>query len=110
MGKTETGKMFDRLGIPVHDADAEGHELYDVGGEAVAPIAAAFPGVVRQGRVDRAALAVVVMNDEAAFRRLEAIVHPLAAKRRAKFIQSEAKRGAEIVVVDIPLLFESHLQ
>jgi dephospho-CoA kinase len=107
MGKTETAKLFGRLGIPVHDADAVVHALYDHGGTAVEPIGEAFPGAVANGRVDRAALAARLAKDEAAFQRLEAIVHPLVREAEQAFIDAAAKRGDKIVVLDIPLLFET---
>ncbi len=107
MGKTETAKMFARLGIPVYDADAAVHALYEPGGAAVEAIAAAFPGAVRGGRVDRAALSQAVTADRAALRRLEAIVHPLVAREQQAFLEKSAAAGAEMVVLDIPLLFES---
>lgn len=105
MGKTETAKMFARLGIPVYDSDAAVHRLYEPGGAAVAPIADAFPGTVKDGRVDRAALSRAVGGNEAAFKRLEAIVHPLVAAEQRKFL--DQVRDAEMVVQDIPLLFET---
>jgi dephospho-CoA kinase len=105
MGKTETAKMFAKLGIPVYDSDAAVHRLYESGGAAVAPIAEAFPGTVTDGRVDRAALSKAVGGNEAAFKQLEAIVHPLVAAEQRKFM--DAVRGAEMVVQDIPLLFET---
>jgi dephospho-CoA kinase len=107
MGKTETAKMFARLGIPVYDADASVHALYGVGGAAVIPIAHAFPGAVKDKQVDRAVLAKLVSGDAAAFKRLEAIVHPLVAERQQEFIEEAANKGAELVVLDIPLLFET---
>jgi dephospho-CoA kinase len=109
MGKTETAKMFARIGIPVHDSDAVVHRLYGKGGGAVAAIAEAFPGVVVEGTVDRARLAQLVGRDEGAFRRLEAIVHPLVRKERDAFLAAAAARGEELVVLDIPLLFEAGL-
>ncbi|HEX4861701.1 MAG TPA: dephospho-CoA kinase [Rhizomicrobium sp.] len=105
MGKTETAKMFARLGIPVYDSDAAVHRLYEPGGAAVATIADAFPGTVKDGRVDRAALSKAVGGNEAAFKRLEGIVHPLVAAEQRKFM--ERVQGAEMVVQDIPLLFET---
>jgi dephospho-CoA kinase len=105
MGKTETAKMFARLGIPVYDSDAAVHRLYEPCGGAVAPIADAFPGTVKDGRVDRAALSRAVGGNEAAFKRLEAIVHPLVAAEQRKFM--DQVRDAEMVVQDIPLLFET---
>lgn len=107
MGKSETAKLFARLGIPVHDADAVVHELYDVGGAAVVPIEAAFPGAVKAGRVDRRALSARLGGDEAAFQRLEAIVHPLVREAERAFLEAAAKRGDDVAVLDIPLLFET---
>ena len=107
MGKSATAKMFARLGVPVYDADAAVHALYQPGGAAVAAVAAAFPDCVRDGRVDRTALGARVMADEAAFARLEAIVHPLAARARQAFVDAVRAQGAPLAVFDVPLLFES---
>jgi dephospho-CoA kinase len=107
MGKTETAKMFVRLGIPVYDADAAVHRLYEPGGAAVAEIAAAFPGTVADGRVDRAALAERVRSEPDGLQRLERIVHPLVAHEQRWFLDRAAAAGAEMVVLDIPLLFET---
>lgn len=107
MGKSETAKLFARLGIPVHDADAAVHALYEQGGAAVAPIERAFPGAVKDGRVDRAALAAQLGADQDAFRRLEAIVHPLVRESERAFLEAAAARGDELVVLDIPLLLET---
>jgi dephospho-CoA kinase len=107
MGKTETGRMFERLGVPVFDADRAVHELYGPGGAAVAPVEAAFPGVTVDGAVDRAALAARVLGDDGAVRRLEAIVHPLVQEMRARFLDTARAEGRDVVVVDIPLLFET---
>ena len=107
MGKSETAKLFAQLGLPVYDADAAVHTLYEPGGAAVAGIAEAFPGSVKNGRVDRAELARQVGADALAFARLEAIVHPLAAQAQCAFIEAAKAEGAERVVLDIPLLFET---
>ena len=107
MGKTETAKLFARLGIPVHDADAVVHALYDKGGAAVGSIGEAFPESVKDGRVDRTALAARLAGDEAAFQRLEAIVHPLVRKAERSFLDAAVQRGDGLVVLDIPLLFET---
>jgi dephospho-CoA kinase len=107
MGKTETGKLFARLGISVHSADDVVHKLYDTGGAAVAAIAREFPGTVRDGRVIREALAARVAADAEAFRRLEAIVHPLVREAELAFLDAATKRGDDLVVLDIPLLFET---
>jgi dephospho-CoA kinase len=109
MGKTETAKMFARLNIPVHDADATVHGLYDKGGGAVAEIDAAFPGAVVRGSVDRSRLTELVAHDEKAFQRLEAIVHPLVLKERDMFLADADAKGVELVVLDIPLLYETGL-
>ena len=107
MGKSTTAGLFAAEGAPVYDADAEVHALYAPGGAAVAPIEAAFPGVVRDGAVDRAALGQRVLGDEAAMKRLEAIVHPLVGLSRVQFFEAAKAQGADVVVLDIPLLFET---
>ncbi|MFO1186893.1 MAG: dephospho-CoA kinase [Alphaproteobacteria bacterium] len=107
MGKSETARMFERLGVPVYDADAAVAALYAKGGEAVAPVAAAFPGAVKDGAVDRAELSRALASDPGAWHRLEAIVHPLAVKRQDAFLAAEAARGTSLVVLDIPLLYET---
>jgi len=107
MGKTETARMFARLGIPVYDADAAVHRLYEPGGAAVAAIAASFPGCVADGRVDRDHLAAAVRKLPDGLQRLEAIVHPLVAEEQRKFLAAAEASGANIVVLDIPLLFET---
>jgi dephospho-CoA kinase len=107
MGKSETAKLFAKLGIPVYDSDAAVHRLYEPGGAAVEKIAEAFPGSVHNGCVDRAALTKLLAGDEAAFKRLEAIVHPLVAAEQRKFMELAARDGADMVVQDIPLLFET---
>jgi dephospho-CoA kinase len=107
MGKSTTAAMFAEAGVPVYDADAAVHALYAAGGPAAAPLEAAFPGVTRDGAVDRAALSTRVMDDPEALRRLEAIVHPLLFQGRAAFIQDAMAAGAELVVIDVPLLFET---
>ncbi|QRZ13076.1 dephospho-CoA kinase [Paracoccus methylovorus] len=104
MGKSTAAQMFRDLGHPVWDADAAVHRLYAAGGAAVGPVAAAFPGVLKDGGIDRAALRAHLAADPAGFQRLEAIVHPLVARDRAAFIAGHA--DAPIVVLDIPLLFE----
>jgi dephospho-CoA kinase len=107
MGKSETAKLFARLGIPVHDADAAVHALYEAGGAAVGPIDRAFPGAVKDGRVDRTLLATQLGGDPDAFRRLEAIVHPLVRESERAFLEAAAARGDELAVLDIPLLLET---
>jgi len=107
MGKTETAKMFARLGIPVYDADAAVHRLYEKGGAAVPEIAKVFPDSVKDGRVDRAELTKLVTADKDAFKKLEQLVHPLVGQEQRAFLDEARAKGAEIVVLDIPLLFEA---
>jgi dephospho-CoA kinase len=107
MGKSTTARMFADEGAVVWDADAAVHRLYAPGGAAVAPLAQAFSGVVVDGAVDRSRLAEALGRDEAAFQRLEAIVHPLVAADRAETLKTAAAQGARLAVVDIPLLFET---
>ncbi len=107
MGKSEVGRMFRSLGIPVYDADAAVHELYAKGGAAVEPVGAAFPDAVVDGAVDRDRLSRLVVGSEPAIKRLEAIVHPLVGVHRQRFLEQAAADGADIVVMDIPLLFET---
>jgi dephospho-CoA kinase len=105
MGKSRTAQFFAELGVPVHDSDAVVHALYE--GEAVPAIESAFPGATEGGKVDRAKLAKMVLGNDAALARLEAIVHPLVAAARDKFVADAQTRGAPVVVLDIPLLFET---
>jgi len=107
MGKTETAKLFAELGLPVHDADAVVHTLYDRGGAAVAPLAKAFPSSVHDGRIDRMKLAALIGGNYDAFEKLEAIVHPLVRAAENEFLAAAAKRGDDVVILDIPLLFET---
>jgi dephospho-CoA kinase len=102
MGKSTTAQMFRDLGVPVWDADAAVHRLYE--GAAVAPVGALCPDAVKDGRIDRAALKDWIARDPAALAKLEAVVHPLVAADRAAFI---AQADAPLVVLDIPLLFET---
>jgi dephospho-CoA kinase len=105
MGKSTTAGFFAEAGVPVHDADAAVHVLY--GGEAVPLIEAAFPGTTGAGQVDRQKLAARVVDDPAALSRLEAIVHPRVRKAETRFLADAQARGAKIVVLDIPLLYET---
>jgi dephospho-CoA kinase len=107
MGKSTTAKMFAEEGAWVHDADATVHELYDRGGKAVRPIGEAFADVVKDGAVDRKALAGLIATDPKALERLESIVHPLVAGSRDAFLQKARVSGAEVAVLDVPLLFET---
>jgi dephospho-CoA kinase len=105
MGKSTTARLFSEEGAPVHDADAAVHRLYE--GEAAAPIEMAFPGTTKGGKVDRVVLGRRVLGDAPALKRLEAIVHPLVRQAEEMFLQSAEAAGAKIVVLDIPLLFET---
>jgi dephospho-CoA kinase len=107
MGKSTTAAMFREAGVPVYDADAAVHDLYDTGGAAVGPVGEAFPGVVRDGRVDREALRTAVLGNPEALKRLNAIVHPLVGRDRVGFFAKAEADGADMVVLDIPLLFET---
>ncbi|MFD1880539.1 dephospho-CoA kinase [Paracoccus pacificus] len=107
MGKTTTAQMFADRGHPVWDADAAVHRLYAKGGAAVMPVAQAFPSALIDGAIDRAALRREIAADPTALKRLEAIVHPLVAADRQNFIADARAAGARIVVLDIPLLFET---
>ncbi|MBC2836036.1 dephospho-CoA kinase [Paragemmobacter straminiformis] len=104
MGKSTTAQFFRDAGIPVWDADAAVHRLYATGGAAVAPLAALHPAAVTAQGIDRAALKSLIAADPSALGRIEAIVHPLVAADRAAFLASTT---ADIVVLDIPLLFEN---
>ena len=107
MGKSTAAQMFADEGVPVYDADAEVHRLYAKGGAAVPLVEAAFNRVVQDGAVDRAALSAQVMGDPNALKRLEEIVHPLVGESRAGFFDQARRAGAKLVVLDIPLLFET---
>jgi len=107
MGKSETARMFARLGIPVNDSDASVHALYEPGGAAVLEIQKDFPGTVENGRVDRAKLSKLLADDPSGFKKLEAIVHPLVGKTQAAFLEKAEHDGADMVVLDVPLLFET---
>jgi dephospho-CoA kinase len=105
MGKSTTARFFAEEGVPVHDADAVVHRLYD--GEAAAAIEAAFPGTAASGKVDRDRLAARVLGDSAALKRLEAIVHPLVQEAERRLLAEAETRGEKVAVLDIPLLFET---
>lgn len=107
MGKSTAAAMFRRLGVPVYDADRAVHRLASSGGLAVPMIEAAFPGVVRDRAVDRGALGTRVFGDAAALAALERILHPLVAQERQRFIGRARRQRRPLVVLDIPLLFET---
>src|SRR5580692_11663523 len=105
MGKSTTAQLFAEAGVPVYDADAAVHRLYE--GEAVSAIEAAFPGTTANGRVDRNRLSAQVVHDPSAMRQLEQIVHPMLGASRQKFLDDAERSGAPVAVVDVPLLFET---
>lgn len=106
MGKSTTAQMFRDEGIPVHDADQVVHELYS--GRAAPLVETAFPGTVTDGKVNRQKLAKCVLNNPEAMAKLETIVHPLVREAETAFLEKATKSGATLVVLDIPLLFETH--
>src|SRR5947209_1934925 len=106
MGKSTAAGMLRQMGVPVYDADAAVHALQAPGGAALPAIEAAFPGVVKGGVLDRQALGARVFGNKEALRRLEAIVHPLVGQQQRRFLRAAARRREELVVLDIPLLFE----
>lgn len=105
MGKSTTAKLFTEAGVPVYDADATVHKVYE--GEAVPVIEAAFPGTTVNGKVDRAKLSAKVVGDPAAIRHLETIVHPMLRSYHQKFLDDAEQSGVPVAVVDVPLLFET---
>ncbi|MGJ4957962.1 dephospho-CoA kinase [Bradyrhizobium sp. HKCCYLRH2015] len=105
MGKSTTAKLFAEAGVPVYDADATVHKVYE--GEAAPAIEAEFPGTTVDGKVDRARLSAKVVGDPAAIRRLEAIVHPMLRSYHQKFLDDAEQSGVPVAVVDVPLLFET---
>ena len=105
MGKSTTAKLFAEAGVPVYDADAAVHQLYE--GEAAPAIEAAFPGTTVDGKVDRPKLSARVVHDPAAMKQLEQIVHPMLGASRQKFFADAERAGAPVAVVDVPLLYET---
>jgi dephospho-CoA kinase len=105
MGKSTTAKLFAEAGVPVYDADATVHMLYE--GEAVPAIEAAFPGTTAGGKVDRNKLSAQVVHDPVAIKRLEQIVHPMLGASRQRFLHDAEQSGAPVAVVDVPLLYET---
>jgi dephospho-CoA kinase len=105
MGKSTTAKLFAEAGVPVYDADATVHMVYE--GEAAPAIEAAFPGTTVGGKVDRAKLSAQVVHDAAAMKRLEGIVHPMLRAYHQKFLDEAEQSGAPVAVVDVPLLYET---
>ncbi|MFT4161503.1 dephospho-CoA kinase [Shinella sp.] len=104
-GKSTTAAMFRDFGVPVHDADATVHDLYRA--EAVAPVAALFPDALQDGVIDRKALSAVLARSPERFGELEAVIHPLVRSRETAFLDAERRNGAPLVLLDIPLLYET---
>ncbi|MDJ0919814.1 MAG: dephospho-CoA kinase [Henriciella sp.] len=107
MGKSATASMFKEAGLPVYDADAAVHSIYQVGGSAVGPLSDRFPDAVVDGAVDRNKLRQAVLNDAGALKDLETIVHPLVGETQLKFRDEALASGAPVAVLDIPLLYET---
>ena len=107
MGKSTTAAMFREAGIPVYDADAAVHAAYDVGGAAVGPVGEAFPGVVKDGRVDREELRKRVLGNPDALKVLNGIVHPIVGRDRARLFEEAEAAGADMIILDVPLIYET---
>lgn len=107
MGKSETAKMFAKLGIPVYDADAAVHAIYEKGGAAVEPLRAEFPDAIVDDAVDRVKLSKLVLNNKDELKKLEAIVHPLVGATQLQFLKDASDAKAPMAVLDIPLLYET---
>lgn len=107
MGKSEVGRMFAKRGIPVFDSDAAVHQLYGKGGAAVPALAQLVPSAVNEGTVDRGRLASLILADPSLIKRIESIVHPLVRNMQTKFLKDAEEAGNPLVVLDIPLLFET---
>jgi dephospho-CoA kinase len=105
MGKSTTAKLFEEAGVPVYDADATVHKVYE--GEAVPAVEAAFPGSTVNGKVDRQKLSAMVVNNPEAMKRLETVVHPMLRSYQLKFLSDAEKSGAPVAVLDVPLLYET---
>jgi dephospho-CoA kinase len=105
MGKSTTAKLFAEAGVPVYDADATVHKIYE--GEAAPAIEAAFPGTTVDGKVDRERLSSKVVHNPAAMKQLEQIVHPMLRAYHQAFLNSAERSGAPVAVIDVPLLFET---
>ena len=108
MGKTETARMFAARGVPVFDSDSAVHLLYAQGGDAVPEVAALAPDAIVDGSVDRRRLAALVQAEPSLLRRIESVVHPLVAAMQREFLESAAAKGADMALLDIPLLFEKN--
>ncbi len=107
MGKSSTAAMFRELGVPVYDADAAVHAIYQEGGRAVAPLGQRFPEALIDGAIDRSVLRAQVLNNRDAMAELEAIVHPLVGLSQLEFRETALSEGRTLIVLDVPLLFET---
>jgi dephospho-CoA kinase len=105
MGKSTTAKLFEEAGVPVYDADATVHKIYEA--EAVPAVESEFPGSTANGKVDRQKLSAMVVNNAEAMKRLEKIVHPMLRSHQQKFLSDAEKAGVPVAVLDVPLLFET---
>ena len=106
MGKSKSAELFEAEGLPVYDADASVHALYEKGGAAVAPLSEYFPEAIKDGAVDRTILGKLVLHDGEMLQKLESIVHPLAGKMQKDFLETQEAAGKKAVILDIPLLLE----
>ena len=106
MGKSKSAELFEAEGLPVYDADASVHALYERGGAAVAPLSEHFPEAIKDGAVDRTILGKLVLHDGEMLQKLESIVHPLAGKMQKDFLETQEAAGKKAVILDIPLLLE----
>ena len=106
MGKSKSAELFEAEGLPVYDADASIHALYEKGGAAVAPLSEHFPEAIKDGAVDRTILGKLVLHDDEMMQKLESIVHPLAGKMQKDFLETQEAAGRKAVILDIPLLLE----
>ena len=106
MGKSKSAELFEAEGLPVYDADASVHALYEKGGAAVAPLSEHFPEAIKDGAVDRTILGKLVLHDGEMLQKLESIVHPLAGKMQKDFLEMQEAAGKKAVILDIPLLLE----
>lgn len=106
MGKSKSAELFEAEGLPVYDADASVHALYEKGGAAVAPLSEHFPEAIKDGAVDRTILGKLVLHDGEMLQKLESIVHPLAGKMQKDFLETQEAAGKKAVILDIPLLLE----
>ena len=110
MGKSKSAELFEAEGLPVYDADASVHALYEKGGAAVEPLSDCFPEAIKDGVVDRTILGQLVLNDSEMLKKLESIVHPLAGQMQREFLEAQEASGKRAVILDIPLLLEKNAE